>query len=163
MSEKYTYADVIIDPNDPRVEVGKEYYAANSISSALRAANEGNEGLLAKLDSVNREPTRTLITSESFTISYKHGNGGNTDFLIRKKEPVKKYVPFDLTKEEDKARLRGAWIRVRDYPNIEYQIISMNAIYVFCDAQKEGISPEVLLTSYEFVDGSPCGRLVEEE
>ena len=26
MSDKYTYADVIIDPDDPRVELGKEYY-----------------------------------------------------------------------------------------------------------------------------------------
>ena len=125
MSNKYTYADVIIDPNDPRVEIGAEYYAANSINGALKAANEGNEGLLAKLDSVYREPTRTLITSESFTISYKHGNGGKTDFLIRKKEPVTKYVPFDLSKEEDRARLRGAWVRHKQNPERENLITGL--------------------------------------
>ena len=165
MSDKYTYADVIIDPEDPRVEVGAEYYAANSISSALKAANEGNEGLLAKLDSVNREPTRTLITSESFTISYKHGNGGNTDFLIRKKEPVKKWVPFDLTKEEDRARLRGAWVRHKKNPERENLITGLGdetvdfAVY-FGDV---AVGTGVLLENFEFVDGSPCGKLVEEE
>ena len=101
---EYTYADVIIDPNDPRVEIGAEYYAANSINGALKAANEGNEGLLAKLDSVNREPTRTLITSESFTISYKHGNGGKTDFLIRKKE----YTENDIITDVSDPRLKDA-------------------------------------------------------
>lgn len=82
---EYTYDDVIIDPNDPRVEIGETYYAATSISSTLRAANAGNESFLVKLDSVNREPTRTIITSKPFTVSYKQGNGGDTDFIIRKK------------------------------------------------------------------------------
>lgn len=244
MAEKYTYADVIIDPEDPRVEIGKEYYAATSISGALRAANEKNEGLLANLDSVNREPTRTLITSKPFTISYKHGNGGEADFLIRKKEytendiitdvsdprlkdaigktvyvahklygsivdnannndsankgvlvnlgydpshpfevhtelglhwdriilsknqpPRKKYVPFDLTKEEDRTKLRGAWVRHKQNPERENLITGLGdetvdfAVY-FGDV---AIGTGVLLENFEFVDGSPCGKLVEEE
>lgn len=165
MADKYTYADVIIDPNDPRVEIGKEYYAATSISGALRAANEKNEGLLANLDSVNREPTRTLITSKPFTISYKHGNGGEADFLIRKKEPEKKYVPFDLTKEEDRTKLRGAWVRHKQNPERENLITGLGdetvdfAVY-FGDV---AIGTGVLLENFEFVDGSPCGKLVEEK
>ena len=101
---EYTYKDVIIDPEDPRVEIGKEYYAANSISSALRAANEGNKSLLVKLDSVNREPARTLITSKPFTVSCWHGNGGDTDFLIRKKE----YTENDIITDVSDPRLKDA-------------------------------------------------------
>lgn len=120
MSEKYTYKDVIIDPKDPRVEIGKEYYAATSISSTLRAANEGKESILVKLDSVNREPTRTLITSKPFTVSYKQGNGGDTDFIIRKKEPSyeerqAEWVKANNIKVGDKVKvIRKA---VKDYEN----------------------------------------------
>ena len=41
MSNKYTYADVIIDPNDPRVEIGKEYYCSCYPSGGLNLANMG--------------------------------------------------------------------------------------------------------------------------
>ena len=68
-----------------------------------------------------------------------------------------KYVPFDLSKEEDRARLRGAWVRIKDYPNIENQIIGMNAEYVFL-GNEEAISNGTLFLSYEFADGSPCGK-----
>lgn len=156
---EYTYADVIINPEDPRVEIGKEYYAATSISSALRAANVGNESLLVKLDSVNREPMRTLITSKPFIVSYKHGNGGDTDFIIRKKEPEKKYLPFDLSKEEDKAKLRGAWVRYKETPNIEKQINGLNAACVFLyGMENQGLKPKELFELWEFIDGTPCGK-----
>ena len=161
---EYTYADVIIDPDDPRVEIGAEYYAANSINGALKAANEGNEGLLAKLDSVNREPTRTLITSESFTISYKHGNGGKTDFLIRKKEP--KYVPFDLSDPEVRKSLRGRWIKA---DSGEYQISGFRSIDGVDGEEWEvavsfGVIPsETLFNRWTFEDGTPCGKLVEKD
>ena len=158
---EYTYKDVIIDPEDPRVEVGKEYYAATSISSALRAANAGNESLLVNLDSVNREPTRTLITSKPFTVSYKHGNGGDTDFIIRKKEPEKKYVPFDLSLKEDRDRLKGEWVRKKDNSEIKliWWLWEMDGKWMI----DEDISPQELLDNWVFdFESLPCGKLVEE-
>ena len=161
---EYTYKDVIIDPEDPRVEIGKEYYAATSISSALRAANVGNESLLVKLDSVNREPTRTLITSKPFTVSYKHGNGGDTDFIIRKKEPEKKYVPLDLNDREDVFNLMGCWLMNKTSGSYHCVITikpAKNLVYI--DGFGE-MSPEELLEGFMFVfNNSPCGKLVEEE
>ena len=53
MSDKYTYADVIIDPEDPRVEIGKEYYSSKNIPDALFKANEGDEMFCYKLLSVH--------------------------------------------------------------------------------------------------------------
>lgn len=38
-SPKYTYADVIIDPNDPRVEIGAEYYFADTPQECVGEAN----------------------------------------------------------------------------------------------------------------------------
>ena len=40
MSEKYTYADVIIDPRDPRISIGSKYYCGIAPTVALRNANE---------------------------------------------------------------------------------------------------------------------------
>ena len=74
------------------------------------------------------------------------------------------YIPFDLSKEEDRARLRGAWIRRKDYPGDEYQIvgISITNNLIFFDDSAQLVT-DVLLERCEFVDGSPCGKLVEEE
>ena len=149
---EYTYKDVIIDPEDPRVEIGKEYYFGDSPTSLLWGVRHGWE-------------VRELIEVHKDAPSSNPFYNGSSSFqcLIRKKEPEKKWTPFDLTKEEDRAKLRGAWIRSCDFSLLEYQIISMNKSYVFCDAEEKGISPELLFTGYEFVDGTPCGKLVEVE
>ena len=156
MSEKYSYSDVIIDPCDPRIEFGEGYYHSDIPKRVLIHANNDNDNFLGSLEEISNDTEFPFVVRKGSSLSH-------WTCLIRKKEPRKTYVPFDLTKEEDRAKLRGAWVRISDYPNIEYQITSMNAAYVFCDAQKEGIRPGLLSTSYEFVDGSPCGRLVEEE
>lgn len=38
MAERYTYRDVIIDPDDPRVEIGAEYYFSDFPVDCLRFA-----------------------------------------------------------------------------------------------------------------------------
>ena len=149
---EYTYADVIIDPDDPRAEIGKEYYYCDNPSGCLERANKDDVAHLAGLEKVYPDIIGHFFIDDAYSIC-----------IIRKKEPEKKWTPFDLTKEEDRAKLRGAWIRSCDFSLLEYQIISMNKSYVFCDAEEKGISPELLFTGYEFVDGTPCGKLVEED
>ena len=152
MAEKYTYADVIIDPEDPRVEVGKEYYFANTPKQALEFANANGRG--AVLIKVDTSRGRYPFCFENFIES--------VPCIIRKKETEKKYVPFDLTKEEDKAKFRGAWIRHKNSGRehiIEGLFLDEDPPYVVVN--EEGYSPYELLEDYEFVDGSPCGKLVE--
>lgn len=151
MAEKYTYADIIIDPDDVRVEIGKEYWFADYPFNVLLFANRDDRACHDILSGI----TRRDITP--FFIRGKH-----YACLIRKKEPKKKYVPFDLSKEEDRARLRGVWVRIKDCPNFEYQIVSMNTENVFF-GNKVAVSMHALLLSYEFADGSPCGKLRKEE
>ncbi len=151
MSE-YTYKDVIIDPEDPRVEIGAEYCFGDIPQNLVEAANSNNN-FWARLEKIS--------VSEAF--NFKKEGGGWKVCLIRKKEPEKKYAPFDLSKEEDRARLRGAWIRRKDYPGDEYQIVGIsitNDLIFFDDSAQ--LSTDVLLKRCEFVDGSPCGKLVEE-
>ena len=158
MADKYTYADVIIDPNDPRVEIGAEYYRSDYPKRVLKHASDDNDfGTLEEIDNESPEtPFIVRIGSALYTSPWA--------CLIRKKEPAKKWVPFNLSKEEDRARLRGAWVRKKEAPFLEQEIagLSTNVALVFLnDVVSVGVAN--LLEEYEFVDGSPCGKLVEEE
>ena len=154
MSDKYTYADVIIDPNDPRVEIGKEYYFGDNVGKLLWGVKTGWK------TEILRNVYKVVGTYEPF-----YNGRASFSCIIRKKEPAKKYVPFDLTKEEDRTKLRGAWVRHKQNPERENLITGLGdetvdfAVY-FGDV---AIGTGVLLENFEFVDGSPCGKLVEEE
>lgn len=148
---EYTYADVIIDPEDPRVEIGAEYYFADNPRTVLL--------LLENHKAIPRKLTK-VYPNDSFPFLAADGLGWAC--LIRKEEPEKKYVPFDLSKEEDRARLRGAWVRIKTIPTVEYQITGLNSMCAFL-SNGEGQTMIALLGAFEFLDGSLCGRLVEEE
>ena len=157
MPEKYTYADVIIDPEDPRVEIGKEYYFSCYPSGGLNLANMGIAyQKLVRVDKDDSFGPFVVKNDDSFE---------NFPCIIRKKDPEKKYVPFDLSKEEDRARLRGAWVRHKQNPDRENLITGLGdetvdfAVY-FGDL---AVGTGALLENFEFVDGGPCGKLVEEE
>lgn len=158
MSDKYTYADVIINPNDPRVEIGKEYYGSCFPAGGLNLANMGIG--FQQLVRVDKDSS-----FGPFVLAKKDDGVESFPCLIRKKEPEKKYVPFDLSREEDRARLRGAWVRHKQNPERENLITGLGdetvdfAVY-FGDV---AIGTGVLLENFEFVDGFPCGKLVEEE
>ena len=154
MADKYTYADVIIDPNDPRVEIGAEYFFEDTAMEVLELAQ----------DNVGSSKLEEIYESNNFPFKFKGVTDGYA-CIIRKKEPEKKYVPFDLTKEEDRTKLRGAWVRHKQNPERENLITGLGdetvdfAVY-FGDV---AVGTGVLLENFEFVDGTPCGKLVEEE
>lgn len=151
---EYTYKDVIIDPEDPRVELWEEYYFGRTPFECLCLAR-GDKAELLKTVSKNADKPF------SYSVDFSHC----FPCIIRKKEPEKKYVPFDLSKEEDRARLRGAWVRHKQNPERENLITGLGdetvdfAVY-FGDV---AIGTDVLLENFEFVDGSKCGKLAEEE
>ena len=152
---EYTYKDVIIDPEDPRVEFGAKYYRADYPKKVLFLANNEEDyfGTLEEIDTESPETPFIIRTKNSLS---------PWACLIRKKEP--KYVPFDLSNENDRAKLRGAWVRVKERTSWEEQITSLNSIFIFLGRDGEdGIKPDYLFNHYEFEDGTPCGRLVEEE
>ena len=147
---EYSYADVIIDPEDPRVEIGGKYYFDDSPYQCICNAN--NNAISYTLQGVDVGSYRPFIHDCIGFIC-----------LIRKKEPEKKYVPFDLLNEEDRAKLRGAWIREKDSGrerSITGLFLDEKPPYV--EISDEGYSSEYLLENYEFVDGTPCGKPVEK-
>lgn len=148
MYNKYTWDDIIINPNDPRIEVGKEYYY-NSVPFAV-------------LWEVNKDFYTSILEGviEGSSEPFKVKSGNCYSCIIRKKEP--KYVPFDLSDPKDRAKLRGAWIKNKGLSHREYQIVSISipnkSLSLGDDVR---ISLNDLFDRFEFVDGSPCGKLVE--
>ena len=147
---EYTYADVIIDPSDSRVEIWQKYYVGSTPTEALMNAKNGAETALLR-----------VVDKEFMSPFFINASSTGYACLIRKKEKEKKYVPFDLSKEEDRARLRGAWIRCKDAPACEQEIIMMNGLYLIIG--DKFLTTKEVLVQFEFSDGSPCGKLVEEE
>lgn len=81
------------------------------------------------------------------------------------KEKVKKLVPYDLSKKEDRDALRGKWVVDSDggehfinefYPTREI----CNGVYLAMRTNcGNGI---ILFENYTFLDGSPVGKEVKE-
>lgn len=169
---EYTYKDVIIDPDDPRIEIGKEYYFGESPKEALEYANKNGRGaLLEDIDLVSNFP----FLMENFDES--------APCLIRKKIPEKKYVPFDLDKPEVRKNLMGKTI-VHNYGldgDGEFREMMIIGFENKGDEDADDYSSngdtkgtiawtatsafhaDELLKECTFIDGSPCGEEVEDD
>ena len=88
-------------------------------------------------------------------------------YFLPKKETEKKYVPFDLSNEKDRAKLRGAWIREKDSPRkTEMQIIGFRITETdkeWCCDLGSWVPAEDLLSDWVFLDGSPVGKLANTQ
>ena len=145
---KYTYEDIIINPNDPRLEnaIGKKVYYSATIKDCIKDANY--DFMPCKLKDINMNIDVPFIIEAPNFLTRK-------EYIIIKKEPEVKYVPFDLSKKEDRDFLRGKWIRHK-VTGDEYQItVLSNNLAISCT----GIE---LLKYYTFIDGTPVGKKVEE-
>lgn len=156
---KYTYKDIIIDPEDPRLEIGAEYYFSDYSTSCIEYAKTDNNEFLARLESI--------CSNQKCLFNM----GGETQWacLIRKKESEKKYVPFDLSKEEVREKLRGRWVKSnKDSSLFEFQITQFSIVnisntdIVVINTAVLTVYPEDLLKDYIFIDdNTPCGELVD--
>ena len=69
------------------------------------------------------------------------------------------YVPFTW---DDREQLRGKWIRSKILQHLEYCILDITSISIHV-YEVQSISFEKLLDSYEFIDGTPCGKLKKND
>ena len=137
MSE-YTYKDVIIDPKDPRVKVGDKYWFSDSPYAVISDAGDKRRGEI--LEGIQSD----------FSYPFRIG-GDHYGCLI--KVPEDSYVPFDLDNEEERALLRGAWVKNEGQGNVMLECIITS---IFKD-EAEGwtielpgcyVTPEVFLKEY---------------
>lgn len=78
----------------------------------------------------------------------------NIEYRIK---PKPRCVPFTIN---DSHLLRGSWIRYKDNPKIELQIISIAELCITAGDGLE-ISYEELV-KWKFLDDTPCGKIVIE-
>ena len=180
---EYTYEDIIMDPNDPRLEgaIGKECYVSDFPKIAL---NNARDNLITdRLKRIAKEETCPFVDEEE---------EDNWAVIILKKEEPKKYVPFKngleflisyssyerlLTEENCFLSNHGIWLKAKDADDALFMVTEIWSCGVVfsCDMKtteelegeyltiNEPTTWEQLLMLYTFLDGSPCGKLAEEE
>ena len=164
---EYTYEDIIIDPTSEEAKnaVGKICYFSDSPRT-----------LLSEIDC--KRPVEGILTNMEDGY-FEVDNEGYWDCIIVKKEdPKPKYVPFETLDEfiesYKKAEERIAYSNTRDYIascgmwlrfNNDDVMCAVTEIWtdgVFIGHDHLKIKWKELFNFYDFLDGSPCGKEVEE-
>lgn len=153
---EYTYADVIIDPEDPRVEIGAEYYYGICPTSTINWANKRGRGDV--LIAVEKKAMDPFIFSKNPEVV--------SACIIRKKEPEKRYIPFDLSKPEARNSLRGKFLiqlHVGNFAPEEKLVVGFSENSAVIGGYEPGCyDGHELLENFTFLDGTPCGQKEEE-
>ena len=181
---EYTYEDIIMDPEDPRLEgaIGKECYFSDYPKKLLDSARNNSSGYLDCLTNIVKAGVCPFVDKKGY---------GRCLIIIKKEEP-KKYVPFESIKEfvdsytesreeaefgsfEDKLYRCGMWLEEKATGS--YYIVTElfgDGVVIGdrkMETTKEGkeyvtinkaTSWEELFRDYCFLDGAPCGKEVEE-
>ena len=180
---EYTYEDIIMDPDDPRLEnaIGKECYLSDYPREALKHAI--NHTIKYRLKSINKEEICPFVDDED--------EDNWACIIIKKEEPKPRYVPFKSKEEfiesyhyhdnanysetEDILMNYGMWL----WSNVDgsYKLVTeiWNAGVVIGDDKMRITNEEghidvfndttswvKLFSEYRFLDGSHCGKEVEE-
>ena len=165
---KYTYDNVLINPSKEGIEslIGKEVYFHNNPCLCLDAANENstvNLGILEEIDKDSINPF--VIKKGSAFLVYS--------CIIKKKEepkPKPKYVPFKSNEEFLESYIYHKETFTRSV--LAGQLYSLGGIWL----KYKGIEDFFMITEFwddmnrwgeflerfTFLDGSPCGKLAEE-
>ena len=181
---EYTYEDIIMDPEDPRLEgaIGKVCYFNDSPKMILEHANNNSPNNFFSLKEINKNN------------EYPFTDGKYEDvwtlIIIKKEEPKPEYVPFESKEEfieayhyhdnanysetEDILINYGMWL----WSEVDgsYKLVTeiWNAGVVIGDDKMRITNEEghidvfndttswvKLFSEYRFLDGSPCGKLME--
>ena len=162
---EYTYKDIIIDPisEEAKNAIGEGCYFGSNPKTVLDFANCNEKKFLRVLECIKPEEDNPF---------YDY-NYGFPCIIVKKEEPKPKYVPFESAEEfisaYSKARKEsmpgtesmlsgfGMWLKCGEhYESVTY--IHNNGIAV----DDISIIWKTLFDSYTFLDGSLCGKLVEE-
>ena len=183
---EYTYEDIIMDPEDPRLEgaIGKECYFSDYPKDLLRKAKNGSSEEIYCLKRIIKKNYSPFIDDDC--------EDGWTLIIIKKEEPKPEYVPFESKEEfieayhyhdnanysetEDILMNYGMWL----WSEVDgsYKLVTeiWNAGVVIGDDKMRITNEEghidvfndttswvKLFSEYRFLDGSHCGKEVTDE
>lgn len=187
MMSEYVFEDLIINPKTPNLEslIGKEVYCNNTPLACLDHANEHRgAGILREIceESINY-PFR-VETPEGDILGF-------VCIVPKKEEPKPEYIPFnsveefverytDVRKKAESGSLNdnffqcGMWLKEKGEPYDVYCMVKeiwkfgvdVGSNKEFTDGNtilNDYTSWDNLYEGYTFLDGSPCGKLVEVE
>ena len=163
---EYTYKDIIIDPTSEEAKnaIGKKCYMYDSPTMLLKMANS-NDG------------ARTLesIDESDYPFNDKEFGSEWTCIIVKKEEPKPEYIPFQdgreffnsylsvesrLEKEDYFLSNHGIWLM--DCENGDYFMVTeIWGDGVVLGSNQETTHWDDLLEDFIFIDGSPCGKLME--
>ena len=166
---EYTYEDIIMDPEDPRLEgaIGKECYFSDYPKQLLNGARNNSPEYLDCLTDIRKEAACTFVD--------KNGSGWIL-IIIKKEEPKPKYVPFENMEEflEACRRVEINWLEANDHylskRGIWLNEKKTDAYSMVTEIWDGGvvIASDQNMTfwgklceNYTFLDGSPCGKEVK--
>ena len=164
---EYTYEDIIMDPEDPRLEgaIGKECYFSDYPKKLLSSAIYNSPEYLDCLTDIRKEGACTFVDK----------NGSGWTLIIIKKEEPKMYVPF---KDKDEfieyyllkatnlfkhklESLGGIWLRYKE-KDVLYMVTEIRRDGVITGSDQLSMDWDKLLEYFTFLDGTPCGKPMEE-
>ena len=172
---EYTYENIIINPTKEGIEsiIGKEVFFHNIPCLCLINANERStifSGILLEIHKDSCAP---------FTI--KQGDTVNeySCIIIKKEqsEPKPRCIPFEngrefflsyscterlLTEENCFMSNHGIWLKDKDIDGVSYIVTEIWRDGVVLGSDQHTTIWDDLLYGYTFLDGSPCGKEVEE-
>lgn len=183
---EYTYEDIIMDPEDPRLEgaIGKVCYFGDCPKGALDNARNDSPESLFRLKSIDEKSVYPFIP-----------DGYENEWaliIIKKEEPKPKYVPFESKEEfieayhyhdnakysetEDILLNYGMWLWSNEDGSYKLVTEIWNAGVVIGDDKMRITNEEghidvfndttswvKLFSEYRFLDGSHCGKEVKDE
>lgn len=168
---EYTIKDVIIDPQDPRLEgaIGKKVYYGITPYSVLSHAKGINKDIAGTYRGISHTDIVDYFLIEESQTSYDC-------IILKKEEPKPKYVPFESAEEfvkeyrkhiratddsiEDTLHCCGMWIRNKHSKKL-CQVVFIVETGVRIGGQNYGIDWNIMLKDFKFLDGSPCGKEVK--
>ena len=182
---EYTYEDIIMDPNDPRLEgaIGKECYFGDYPKNLLNSAIYNLPEYLDCLTDIRKEGPCTFVDKNRSKWAL---------IIIKKEEPKPKHVQFQdgreffnsylsvesrLEKEDYFLSNHGIWLKAKDADDALFMVTEIwsygvcvsgnmkttNELEDFYLTINDATTWEQLLRDYCFIDGSPCGKEVEDE
>ena len=166
---EYTYEDIIVDPDDPRLEnaIGKECYLSDYPREALKHAI--NNTIKYRLKSINKEEICPFVDDED--------EDNWACIIIKKEEPKPEFMPFKNISEFLNANRsvaswlgeqylylnnRGIWLKDKDIDGVFYIVTEIWKDGVVLGSDQSTTKWDDLLCGYTFLDSTPCGRLKEE-
>ena len=166
---EYTYEDIIMDPEDPRLEgaIGKECYLSDFPKIVLDVARSNST--VDRLKRIEKEKACPFVNEEE--------ESNWAVIIIKKEEPKPEYVPFKngleffnsylsvesrLEKADYFLSNHGIWLKDKDIDGVSYIVTEIWRDGVVLGSDQSTTKWDDLLCGYTFLDSSPCGKPMEE-